>query len=83
MDKKLVFLDSVLLQQDMRIRLPKSVLVNIDGKAGETRLDVYFDAITKEIILRNSDNQNNKESKIKKIVVYLLMYQQISFRQQR
>ena len=52
MDKKLVFLDSVLL--------------NIDGKAGETRLDVYFDAITKEIILRNSDNQNNKESKIKK-----------------
>ena len=66
MDKKLVFLDSVLLQQDMRIRLPKSVLVNIDGKAGETRLAVYFDAITKEIILRNSDNQNNKESKIKK-----------------
>ena len=65
MDKKLVFLDSVLLQQDMRIRLPKSVLVNIDGKAGETRLDVYFDAITKEIILRNSDKQNNKESKKK------------------
>ena len=49
----------------MRIRLPKSVLVNIDGKAGETRLDVYFDAITKEIILRNSDNQNKKESKTK------------------
>ena len=66
MDKKLVFLDSVLLQQDMRIRLPKSGLVKIDGKAGETRLDVYFDAITKEIILRNSDNQNNKGSKIKK-----------------
>ena len=65
MDKKLLFLDSVLLQQDMRIRLPKSVLVNIDGKAGETRLDVYFDAITKEIILRNSDNQNKKESKTK------------------
>ena len=65
MDKKLVFLDSVLLQQDMRIRLPKSVLVNIDGKAGETRLDVYFDAITKEIILRNSDNQKKKESKTK------------------
>ena len=67
MDPKLVFLDSVLLQQDMRIRLPKSVLANIDGKAGETRLDVYFDAITKEIILRNSDNQNNKESKKNKV----------------
>ena len=34
-------------------------------RQGETRLDVYFDAITKEIILRNSDNQNNKESKTK------------------
>mgnify|MGYP000601041082 CR=1 FL=1 len=66
MDKKLVFLDSVLLQQDMRIRLPKSVLVNIDAHDRVKRLDVYFDAITKEIILRNSDNQNNKESKIKK-----------------
>ena len=74
MDKKLVFLDSVLLQQDMRIRLPKSVLVNIDGKAGETRLDVYFDAITKEIILRNSDNQNNKESKTKNKVKGCLLY---------
>ena len=70
MYKKLVFLDSVLLQQDMRIRLPKSVLVNIDGKAGETRLDVYFDAITKEIILRNSDNQNNKGSKIKNLFLF-------------
>lgn len=65
MDKKLVFLDSVLLQQDMRIRLPKSLLVNIEGKAGETRLDVYFDAVTKEVILRNSNNQDNKESKVK------------------
>ena len=63
MDKKLVFLDSVLLQQDMRIRLPKSLLVNIDGKAGETRLDVYFDAIKKEIILKNSNSSNNKKVK--------------------
>lgn len=59
MDKKLVFLDSVLLQQDMRIRLPKSLLVNIEGKAGKTRLDVYFDVDTKEIILRNS-KKNSK-----------------------
>lgn len=47
----------------MRIRLPKSLLVNIDGKAGETRLDVYFDAITKEIILKNSNSSNNKKVK--------------------
>ena len=34
MEKNLVFLDTVLLQQDMRIRLPKSILVNVEGKAG-------------------------------------------------
>ena len=48
-----MFLDSVLLQQDMRVRLPKSLLVNIDGKAGKTKLEIYFDANTREIILRN------------------------------
>ena len=34
MNDDLVFLDSVLLQQDMRIRLPKSLLVNINGVPG-------------------------------------------------
>ena len=53
MKKNLVFLDTVLLQQDMRIRLPKSILVNVEGKAGKTKLEIYFDANTKEIILRN------------------------------
>ena len=49
MEKNLVFLDTVLLQQDMRIRLPKSILVNVEGKAGKTKLEIYFDANTKEI----------------------------------
>ena len=63
MDSNIIYLDTYVLQQDMRIRLPKSLLVNIDGKAGETRLDVYFDAITKEIILKNSNSSNNKKVK--------------------
>lgn len=55
----MVFLDTVLLQQDMRVRLPKALVVNIDGKPGQTHLDVYFDAITKNIILKNGDIQGN------------------------
>ena len=46
MNDDLVFLDSVLLQQDMRIRLPKSLLVNINGVPGKTRLEIYFNATT-------------------------------------
>jgi hypothetical protein len=63
MEKNLVFLDSVLLQQDMRVRLPKSLLVNIDGKAGKTKLEIYFDANTREIILRNPQLYDKKIGK--------------------
>lgn len=42
MNDDLVFLDSVLLQQDMRIRLPKSLLVNINGVPGKTRLEILI-----------------------------------------
>ena len=59
MDRELVFLDKVLIQQYMRVRLPKSLVVNIDGKPGQTHLDVYFDAITKNIVLKNGDIQGN------------------------
>ena len=61
MDRELVFLDTVLLQQDMRVRLPKALVVNIDGKPGQTHLDVYFDAITKNIILKSGDIQGNNK----------------------
>lgn len=61
MERELVFLDTVLLQQDMRVRLPKALVVNIDGKPGQTHLDVYFDAITKNIVLKNGDMQGNDQ----------------------
>lgn len=60
MDRDLVFMDSVMLQQDMRIRLPKALLVNIEGVPGKSYLGVYFNALTKEIVLK-IDN-NNKDS---------------------
>ncbi len=58
MDKDLVFLDTVLLQQDMRVRLPKSLLINIDGEPGKTYLEVYFNALTKEIVLKCKKEEN-------------------------
>ena len=54
-NKKCIYLDTYVLQKDMRIRLPKQILTNLDVKKGETLFDVYVDTKTKEIILRISN----------------------------
>lgn len=36
-DEELIYLDTYVLQQDMRIRLPKSVLANLDVEKGKSR----------------------------------------------
>ena len=59
MNRNLVFLDSVLLQRDMRIRLPKSLLVNMNGKPGATNLEIYFDPVAKEIVIKNPNLNKN------------------------
>ena len=36
-----IYLDTYVVQQDMRIRLPKAVLSNLNVKKGETKFDIY------------------------------------------
>lgn len=52
-----IFLDSYVLQQDMRIRLPKQILTNLGMEKGKSVFDIYIDPETKELILRKSDKQ--------------------------
>lgn len=52
-----IFLDSYVLQQDMRIRLPKQILTNLDVEKGKSVFDIYIDSETKELILKKSDKQ--------------------------
>lgn len=47
-----IFLDSYVLQQDMRIRMPKAILENIDAVKGETMFDVYYDIDEDAIVLK-------------------------------
>lgn len=47
-----IFLDSYVLQQDMRIRMPKAILENIDAVKGETAFDVYYDIDEDAIVLK-------------------------------
>lgn len=50
--KNEIYLDTYILQQDMRIRLPKSVLSNLNVVKGSTKFDIYYDSENETIILK-------------------------------
>ena len=50
-----VYLDTYVLQQDMRVRLPKAVLSNMKLEKGKTKFDIYLDSSENSIILRIHD----------------------------
>lgn len=56
--EKYVYLDTYVLQQDMRIRLPKSILSNLPVEKGISKFDVYYDADGKSLILKVHDKEN-------------------------
>ena len=49
MDKDLIYLDTYVLQKDMRIRLPKSVLKNMKIEKGITKFQIYYDKINESL----------------------------------
>ena len=59
-----VYLDTYVLQQDMRVRLPKSILSNLEVEKGKTRFDIYLDADEKSLVLKiHDDNGGNNNGK--------------------
>jgi len=59
MDKDLIYLDTYLLQKDMRIRLPKSVLNNMSVEKGVSCFKIYYDKKNGQLVLR-VDEENEK-----------------------
>ncbi|CEM62936.1 sucrose-6-phosphate hydrolase [Treponema phagedenis] len=55
MDDHLVYLDTYILQQDMRVRLPKSILTNMPVEKGISKFAIYMDCEKNELILRICD----------------------------
>lgn len=51
-DDNLIYLDTYVLQQDMRIRLPKAILNNLNIKKGITHFSIFFNKDTQELVLR-------------------------------
>ena len=50
--KNEIYLDTYILQQDMRIRLPKSVLSNLSVVKGYTKFDIYYNSENETIVLK-------------------------------
>ena len=60
MENRMVYLDTYVLQQDMRIRLPKSILANLGAEKGVSKFDVYLGTGSKELILRLNNDPEDK-----------------------
>lgn len=69
-EENLIYLDTYVLQQDMRIRLPKQILENLNAVNGESKFAIYLDKINNQLILKlieskenSNGNKNEKESR--------------------
>lgn len=60
MDNSMFFLETYVLQQDMRIRLPKAILSNVGAEKGKTMFDIYFSADENAIVLKVHKNVAGK-----------------------
>ena len=59
MEKELIYLDTYILQKDMRIRLPKAILANLNAVKGETEFDVFYNSESQQIVLKKSKGEKD------------------------
>ena len=60
MDER-IFLDTYLLQQDMRVCLRKSVISNLGAEKGKTKLDIYLDSKEHCLIFQIHDEEKSEK----------------------
>lgn len=66
MENELIYLDTYILQQDMRIRLPKSILSNLSVEKGKSKFSIYIDRTNNRLILQPDDTVEDNSGKSKK-----------------
>lgn len=52
MESDWIYLDTYLLQQDRRIRLPKAILTNLPAEQGKTKFKIFLDKKNAELRLQ-------------------------------
>ena len=63
MNKEYIYLDTYILQKDMRVRMPKTILANLPITKGCSRFDIYLNKEANEIILKLQPETACKEDK--------------------
>lgn len=66
MENELIYLDTYVLQQDMRIRLPKSILSNLSVEKGKSKFSIYIDRANNRLILQLDDTMEDNGGTNKK-----------------
>lgn len=61
MENDLIYLDTYVLQQDMRIRLPKSVLANMNVKKGISKFAIFFDKENNQLVLKVAQHEEDEQ----------------------
>lgn len=56
MDNK-IYLDTYVLQQDMRIRMPKAILSNMNVEKGKTLFDIFYAPSENALVMKVHDSQ--------------------------
>lgn len=62
MDNDLIYLDTYVLQQDMRVRMPKSILANLNIEKGKSKFKIYFDKNNQCLVLKVDDADRNEKN---------------------
>lgn len=59
-----IYLDTYVLQQDMRVRMPKAILSNMGVEKGKTKFDIYLDSRDNSLVFRihNDNNEGATEN---------------------
>lgn len=58
-EENLIYLDTYILQQDMRIRLPKQILENLNAVNGKSKFAIYLDKKNNQLILKLTESKEN------------------------
>jgi hypothetical protein len=64
MDKERIYLETYILQKDMRVRMPKTILANLPIVKGYSKFDIFLDKAANEIILKLHSDEPQEEDAI-------------------
>lgn len=70
MDNERIYLETYILQKDMRVRMPKTILANLPIVKGCSKFDIFLDKAANEIILKLHSDGSQEEDRTPDVLLY-------------